>query len=110
MSRDAQNEGDSPFLFFYVYFYYYYFFFWKKANVAKFLTLRKWQAAAAGGWSAGWCEDLQISSVKSAGSSVPKASPSASGLAVAVILVLMAGSRSATSTVVGLIIISPFTK
>jgi hypothetical protein len=26
----------------------YVFFFWKKANVAKFLTLRKWQAAAAG--------------------------------------------------------------
>jgi hypothetical protein len=94
----------------------YVFFFWKKANVAKFLTLRKWQAAAAGGWSAGWREDLQISSVKSAGSSVPKASPSASELAVAVIwnrssfLVLMAGSRSATSTLVGLVIISPFTK
>ncbi len=93
-------EGTVLFYFF-IFIFIIIFFFWKKANVAKFLTLRKWQAA--GGWSAGWCEDLQISSVKSAGSSVPKASPSASELAVAVILVLMAGSRSATSTVIGLI-------
>jgi hypothetical protein len=41
MTRDAQNEGDSPFLFFYFYFYYYFFLFPEESERCQILNIEK---------------------------------------------------------------------